>query len=141
MVSLSNHRLRANGVYEVVVRFAQETRRAASAVVDAFANPGLDHLDHGADQRARGVVLAAIAPGVAHALDLFFVERGEFVLFDLRAEAQFVDVVDDVAQGVAAADLVLDLAEDLADLVLDGVRPARALLEAVQIGEELALQR
>ena len=34
-------------------------------------------------------------------------------------------------------DLVLDLAEDLPNLVLDGVRAARLLLEAVQVGEEL----
>jgi hypothetical protein len=34
-------------------------------------------------------------------------------------------------------DLVLDLAEDLPDLVFDRVRPARLLLEAVQVGKEL----
>ena len=59
------------------------------------------------------------------------------MLLRLRAEAQFVDVVDDLAQVVAAGDLVLDLAEDLADLVFDGVRPAGLLLEAVQVGEQL----
>jgi hypothetical protein len=63
----------------------------------------------------------------------------QFVLLGLRAEAQLVDVVDDLAQVVAAVDLVLDLAEDLADLVFDGVRPAGALLEAVQVGEELGV--
>ena len=30
----------------------------------------------------------------------------------------------------------LDLAEDLPDLVFDGVRPGRALLEAVEVGKE-----
>ena len=83
------------------------------------------------------VVLAAVAPGVAHVLDLGFVEVRQLVLLGLRAEAQLVDVVDDLAQVVAALDLVLDLAEDLADLVFDGVRPAGLLLEAVQVGEEL----
>jgi len=48
-------------------------------------------------------------------------------------------VVDDLAQVVAALDLVFDLAEDFADLVLDGVRPAGLLLEAVQIGKELQI--
>ena len=38
---------------------------------------------------------------------------------------------------VAALNLVLDLTEYLANLVLDGVRSARLLLEAVQVGEEL----
>jgi len=58
------------------------------------------------------------------------------VLLGLRAEAQFVDVVDDVAQDVAAVYLVFDLAEDLADLVFDGVRAGRLLLEAVQVGKQ-----
>jgi hypothetical protein len=48
-------------------------------------------------------------------------------------------MVDDLAEVVAALDLVLDLAEDLADLEFDGVRPGRLLLEAVQVGEELAV--
>ena len=58
------------------------------------------------------------------------------VFFGLRTEAQFVDVVDDVAQRVAAANLVLDLAENLANLVFDGVRTAGALLETLQVGGE-----
>ena len=61
----------------------------------------------------------------------------ELVLLGLGAEAQFVDVVDDLAQVVAALDPVLDLAEDFPDLVLDRVRPAGLLLEAVQVGKEL----
>ena len=65
----------------------------------------------------------------------------ELVFLGLRAEPQFVDVIDDLAQIVAALNLVFDLAEDLADLVLDGVRPAGLLLKAVQIGEELALTK
>jgi len=63
------------------------------------------------------------------------------VLFGLRAEAQFVDVVDDLAQVVAAVDLVLDLAEDFADLVFDGVRAIRFLFEAMQVREELAVDK
>ena len=124
---------------EVIEGFAQEARRPAGAVVDALADRGLDDLDHRADQRARGVILAAVAPGIAHALDLLFVERRQLMLGDLGAELQFVDVVDDLAQVVAAVNLVLDLAENLADLVLDGVRPGGPLLEAVQVGKELAV--
>ena len=97
----------------------------------------LHDLDDGADERARRVILAAVAPGVAHVLDLGFVEMGQLVLLGLRAEAQFVDVVDDLAQVVAALNLVFDLAEDFADLVFDGVRPGGLLLEAVQVGKEL----
>ena len=61
----------------------------------------------------------------------------ELVLLGLRAESQLVDVVDDLAQVVAALDLVFDLAEDFADFVFDGVGPGGLLLEAVQVGEEL----
>ncbi len=125
-------------LFKIIERFAQEARRAARTVVDALADLRLDHLDDGADERARRVILAAVAAGVAHVLDLGFVEVRELVLFGLRAEAQFVDVVDDLAQVVAALNLVLDLAKDLADLVFDGVRSGGALLEAVQVGKELA---
>ena len=124
---------------QVVVGLAQKAGRAAGAVVDALADPRGQHLDHGADERARRVVLAAVAPGVAHVLDLGFVQVRQLVLLGLRAEAQFVDVVDDLAQVVAAVNLVLDLAEDLADLVLDGVRPAGLLLEPMQIRKQLLI--
>ena len=88
--------------FMIIERLAQEARRADRAVVDALADLRLDHLDHGADERARRVVLAAVAPGVAHVPDLGFVEVRQLVLLGLRAEAQLVDVVDDLAQVVAA---------------------------------------
>ena len=59
------------------------------------------------------------------------------MLLGLRAEAQFVNVVEDLAQVVAALNLVLDLAEDLSNFVFEGVRASRLLLEAVQVGKEL----
>ena len=120
-------------------RFAQETRRAARAVVNFLADLWLDDLDDGADERARRVILAAVAPGVAHVLDLGFVKMRQLVLLGLRAEAQFVNVVNDLAQVVAALNLVLNLAENFANLVFDGVRPGGPLLEAVQIGKQLAV--
>ena len=97
----------------------------------------LHNLDNGADERARSVILAAVAPGVAHVLDFGFVEVRELVLLGLRAEVQFVNVVDDLAQVVATLNLVLDLAENLPNFVFDGVRAGRLLLEAVQVGKEL----
>src|SRR6202022_4233012 len=107
------------------------------AIIDTLADLGLHDLDDGADERARSVVLAAVAPGVAHVPDLGFVEVRELVLLGLRAKVQTIDVVDDLAHVVAALDLVLDLAEDLPDLVFDRVRPAGPLLEAVEVGKEL----
>jgi len=63
----------------------------------------------------------------------------EFVLLGLGGKAEFVDVVDDLAQVVAALDAVLYLAENFTDLVFDGVRAGGLGLEAVQVGEELAV--
>ena len=124
---------------QILKRLAQETRRAARAVVDAVANLRLDDLDDGADERARGVILAAVAPGVAHVFDLGLVEVGKLVLLGLGAEAEFVNVVNDLPQVVAALNLVLNFAEDFADLVFNGVRTGGALLEPVEVGEEFAV--
>ena len=55
------------------------------------------------------------------------------MLLDLGAKAQFINLVNDFAQVVAALNLVLDLAEDFPNLVFDGVRAARLLLEAMQV--------
>lgn len=124
------------GLAEVVEGLAEKAGGAARAVVDALAELGLDDADHGADEGARGVVLAAIAAGIAHALDLFLVELGELVLLLLGAEAEAVDDVDDLAEIVAALNLVLDFAEDLADLVLEGVGAGGLLLELLEVGEK-----
>lgn len=124
---------------EVIEGFAEEASRADGGVADGLAEPGRGDGDDGANERARGVILAAVAPGVAHVFDLGLVEVRELVLLGLGGEAKFVDVVDDLAQVVAALDAVLDLAEDFADLVFDGVRASGLLLETVQVGEELAV--
>ena len=54
------------GLREIFQRLAQETRRTDRTVVDFLAGPGLHDLDDGADERARGVIFAAVAPGIAH---------------------------------------------------------------------------
>jgi uncharacterized protein with PhoU and TrkA domain len=51
------------------------------------------------------------------------------VLLALGLKAQFVDVINDLAQVVAALDAVLNFAEDFADLVFDGVRPGPLALK------------
>jgi len=61
------------------------------------------------------------------------------VLLVLGAELQAVDEVDDLAQVVAALDLVLDLREDLADLVLQRLGVVGLLGEPAQVGEELVV--
>lgn len=61
------------------------------------------------------------------------------MLLGLGGKTEFVDVVDDLAQVVAALDAVLDLAKDFADLVFEGVRSGGLGLEPVQVGEELGV--
>ncbi len=63
----------------------------------------------------------------------------ELVLFVLRAEARLVDMVDDLAQVVAALNLIANLAEDFADLVFDGVWAAGLQLESVQVSKEFGV--
>src|ERR1035438_7633716 len=48
-------------------------------------------------------------------------------------------MIDDSAQIVTAGDLVLNLPEDFADLVFDGVRPGGLLFEAMQVREEFSI--
>ncbi|OQC55722.1 MAG: hypothetical protein BWX52_01983 [Bacteroidetes bacterium ADurb.Bin013] len=52
---------------------------------------------------------------------------------------QLINVLDDFAQVIAAGNLVFDLAEDFADFVFDGIRPAGLLLETVQIRKEFLI--
>ena len=89
---------------QVVEGLAKKPAEPTRTVVDALADLRFDHLHNGANERARGVIFAAVAPGVAHVLDLGFVEVGQFVFLGLRAEAQFVDMVNDLAQVVAAVE-------------------------------------
>ena len=124
---------------EVIERFAEEASRADGGVTDRLAELWCSNGDDRANERARGVILAAVAPGVAHVFDLGLVEVRELMLLGLRGKAEFVDVVDDLAQIVAALDAVLDLAEDFANLVFEGIRSGGLGLEAVQVGEKLGV--
>jgi len=63
----------------------------------------------------------------------------EFVLLRLRTEPQGVDNFADLAEVVAALDLVLDLAEDFTDFVFDGGGAGGLLFEGLEIGEEFAV--
>ena len=123
---------------QVVKGLAKEACRTDGAIVDALADVRLDYLYDGADERARCVILSAVAPGVAHVPDLGFVEVRQLVLFGLGAEAQLVNVVNDLAQVVTALDLVFDFAEYLADLVFKGIWATGLCRKAVQIRKELA---
>lgn len=125
--------------FQISEGLTKEARRAAGAVIDLVADPGGHHLDDGGDQRTGGVVFAAISPGVAHILDLVLVQVAHLVLLGVGAEAQLVDAVDHFPQVVATLDAVLELAEYLADLVLDGIGRLGTGLELPEVGEELVV--
>lgn len=63
------------------------------------------------------------------------------MLFALRTKAQFVEMINDLAQIVAAVNPVFDLAEYLANLIFDGIWPAGFLFEAMQVGKQLAVNK
>ena len=104
-----------------------------------LADLRVDDLDHGADQRARGVVLAAVPARVAHAPDAALVELGQFVALGLGIEGEPVDDFQHVAQDVAGAKLVAELGEDLANLVVDRARAVGGLPKRGEVGEQLAV--
>lgn len=128
-------------VLEIVEGLAEEARGADRSVVDAVPDLGVDDLDDRADERARGVVLAAVPARVAHVLDLRLVEVAHLVLLGARLELELVDEVDDLAEVVAGLELVFELAEDLADLVLDRVGAVGVGLELLEIGIELMVDK
>ena len=121
--------------------FAEESSRAYGGVADGLTEFWSRDSDDGTDERARRVILTTILPGVAHVFDLGLIKVGEFVLLVLGLEAELVNVVDDIAQGVATLDTVPNLAEYFADLVFDRVRACGLLLKAMQVGEELGVNK
>jgi hypothetical protein len=58
------------------------------------------------------------------------------MLFRLRSETEFVDMVDDLAEVIPARNLVPDLAKNFANLIFDRIRSARPLLKSVEVWEE-----
>jgi hypothetical protein len=100
---------------EVVVGFHQKAAGAAGRVEHGFAQARVADLHHEAHHRARGVELAGIARRVAHLAQHRFVQVREGVDFFAGAEVDAVDLVDDVAQQVAADHAVLHALEDVGD--------------------------
>ena len=58
----------------VIISFAEEACTAHRAVIDRFTDLGSRNPDHGMDQGTRGVILASVAPCVAHAADARLVQ-------------------------------------------------------------------
>ena len=122
-------------------RLAEETSRPTGRVIHRFANLGVNHSDDGADERTGRVVLASVAPGVAHLGNLALVEQGHFVLVFGGLEVQLVDEVDDLAQVVARGDFVAQFGKNLSNLILQGLGTRCRLLKLAQSGEEFAIHK
>ncbi len=84
----------------VQVGLSQEAGRAAGRVVDRLADARVDHLDHEADDRARGVELAGDAVLRAHADQQVLVEAGDGEEVLLPLELDLVDDLDHLLEVV-----------------------------------------
>ena len=93
------------------------------------------------NQRARGVIFATIAPGIAHVLDFVLVQMAHLMLLGMRTETEFIDAVDDFPEVVAALNPVFQFAENLPDLVLDGVGTFSRGLELFEVGGRVPRSR
>ena len=96
---------------EVVEGFDQKTAGAAGGVKHSVAQVRVGHLHHEAHHGARSVELAAVARRVAHFAQHGFVQMREGVDFLAGVEVDAVDLVDDVAQQIAADHAVLHTLE------------------------------
>ena len=86
-----------------------------------------------------GVVFSAIAPGVAHVLNLALIKVRHFVLLGMGTEAEFIDKVDHLTQVVPALQPVFQFAEDLPDLVFNGV--GFLSFELLQVRKQLVIHK
>jgi hypothetical protein len=119
---------------EVVERLDQEAAGAAGGVEHGLARTRVAHFHHEAHHRPRGVELAGVAGGVAHLPRHGLVERAEGVQLVARGEVDAVDLVDHVAQQVAAAHAIVHAAEDGRDHVAAVVAVGAG--EPAQVGEQ-----
>ena len=108
---------------------AKEACRATSRVVDRLAYLRVDHLHDGTNERARRVVLAAVAPCIAHALNLRLIEQRHLMFVLCALEVQRIHEIDDFAQVVAAGNLIAQLGENLTYLIFECVGAAGRRLE------------
>ena len=98
-------------LFKVVERLDQKAARAAGRVEHGLAEARIGDLDHEAHDGARRVELAGIAGRVAHLAQHGFVERAERVQLVRRREVDAANLVDDVAQQIAALHAVIDALE------------------------------
>ena len=105
-----------------------------AGIENHFAELGIDHFDHEADDGTRSIKLTGIAGGVAHLLEHGFVEMAEGVDLVAAGEMDVADFVDHVAEQIAVDHPVDGAFENRGD----DVAPVAAVgaLQAAQVGEE-----
>ena len=115
---------------QMVERLDQKAARAAGRVEHGLAEARVRDGDHEPHDGARGVKLAGIARRIAHLAQHGFVERAERVQLVAGGEVDAVELVDDIAQQVAADHAVLHALEhggdDIAPVVAVGTGAACA---------------
>ena len=112
----------------------QKAARAGRRIEDGFAEPRIGDLDHEAHDSSRRIELAGIACRIAHFAQHRFIKRAERVQFVARREMDARDLVDDVAQQIAALHPVIDAAKHRCDHVAPIVAVGAG--ELPQVGEE-----
>ena len=120
---------------DVLEGFDQKAAGPARGIEHSFAEPGIDHRHHEAHDGPRRVELAGVAGRVAHLPEHGLVEVAERVNFFGRREVDAVDLVDDVAQQIAAFHAVLHAFEHLGNHLAPGV-PLALLGQPAQIFEQ-----
>ena len=117
-------------------RLAEEACRSARRVIDGLADSGVNDLDDCADKRTRGVVFSTVTSGVAHTTNLVLIEDGHLVAILRRLEREGVHLIDNLAEVETAIDLVAELGEDLAYLILEGIGRGGDILIVLERREE-----
>ena len=100
---------------QVIERLDQEAARAAGRVEHRFAKARIGDRDHEPHDGARRVKLAGIARRIAHLAQHGFVKRAQRVQLVAGGEMNAVELVDDIAQQVAADHPVLHALENGGD--------------------------
>lgn len=98
-------------LFQMPVGFDEKTAGAACRIEHGLAQARIGHGDHQAHHGARGVELAGVARRVAHFAEHGFIERAQGVQFLAGSEMNAADLVDDVAQQVAAFHAVVHALE------------------------------
>lgn len=123
---------------QILESLAQEASGAARAIIDGFAQRGGQNTNHHLDKRAGRVVLAAIAPGIAHGLQALLIKHGKLVPRGFRLEDQWLNEVDDLTDKVAIGEGARQFRED-GPHPIGGRVNRRGVPQGTQSGEKLGL--